>query len=686
MAGRYAGEMNVRIVGDHDAAPAYLPAARALMGEVLEQAEFNGLNTYKLERKLRDGTLLVAEKIGDIKRVTIKPPAASKLLPDVAPPADFVVWARNAALPDGISIEHPQHILRPPGGERGEWLAYTFNADTAGRRDGTYGGRLPGGIRRAGNIDWCGMDQVRVSWYGPPNRLAAEPFVHLRSQYDSKVFYLGAALLDIDVYQSGSAPDGGEAYKWVLGACLRKISGVLWLYVIQTYLPADGSVPPDMVPAGAAACSEPLVSASNSLVLMRYRLLQVEDPDVAKQWKVALGSREPLKVWATANTYHPWRFSSDGRRASSISGAAGDPHIVSWELEGGVYKFTSPPATTAYRHDLDVDSLALTSQAMSLDGAESWAPLFVDYQLDTGLEQTLEVGRYTRNGAPVLGMRFDGVLLPLIAYDVVRTDAMLQLHCEQNLLLHGCPRDQVYVFLHYETNGTVEMWSTDNPAPVETARVHIYRGGALVADIDTHSTYGRAMALGMTHFSYTMFNGRVEHVSNVGDFFNDQLKAQPLSPLHALYGVWLTGNISNYVYADGQAWITMGHAVNFLGAMHGRTPWPAANYFGWYRNNVTTSPQPGLPVAGAALPGFDTDRVDFDGRPSIVGCATIDRTTLFSGPGFSGAFNNDIPIGVTGESVYRADAGSLPVITGVSGLQSRFHPIWVLGKPIDEAA
>lgn len=689
MAGRYAGELFIRVDGDRDAAPAYLTAARALMGETLEQASFNGLGTHKLVHRMQDGAVLVAEKIGDINRVTISPPAGAQQLPEVAPPMDFVVWPRNAALPDGISAEHPQQILRPPGGSRGEWLAYTFDADTAGRRDGTYGGRLPGGIRRAGNIDWCGMDQVRVSWYGPPNRIAAEPFVYLRAQYDTKVFYLGSALLDVDAYQAASPPDGSEAYKWVLGACLRKVDGAFWLYTIQTYLPASNPVPPESVPPGAAACSDPLAAATNSVVLARYKLQLVDDQDVAKRWQVLAGGREVRKVWSAPNAFHPWRFSEDGLRASSMAGASGDAHVVAWEEQGGFYQFTTPPAPSALRYDLDVDGLALVTSTLSITGPVSWAPLFRDFARDEQgetLERTLELGRFTRNGKPTLGMRFDGLQVPLVAYDVVQAGSTVQLHAEQNALLYACPRDRVYVFLHFETNGTVEIGSAENPAPSETARIHVYRGGVQVSDTQTHSTYGRAMALGLSHFTYTTFNDQLEHVSSVGAFFNDRLKEQPLSPLHVLCGVWLTGNISSYVYDQGQASITMGHAVNFLGALYGRTPWPGPNYFGWYRNNVTTSPQPGLPVAGAALPGFDTDRMDFDGKPSIIGCATIERFTLYSGPGFSGAFSDDSPVDVTGESVHRVDAGQLPVITGVAGLRARFHPVWVLGKPIEETA
>lgn len=158
-------------------------------------------------------------------------------------------------------------------------------------------------------------------------------------------------------------------------------------------------------------------------------------------------------------------------------------------------------------------------------------------------------------------------------------------------------------------------------------------------------------------------------------FVNRLLSESGYSPLFLVYGVWLFSAVD---VADAE----IGLAVEFAGMLFNRTPWPASEYFGAFLANATASPEPSLLIAGASLAGFDTNQLDFDGKFSVLGCAANNEAILLSGPGFSGRFLADIPIDVTGQAIHWVPDTTLPALTSVDGEQSRFHPIWLLGKPI----
>lgn len=72
---RYEGWHHLRIEGDKAAAAALLPTARKVLGYVRQQAQFNGLQTYKHVLPV-DGGKIIGEIIGGQPRVTIdvRPP------------------------------------------------------------------------------------------------------------------------------------------------------------------------------------------------------------------------------------------------------------------------------------------------------------------------------------------------------------------------------------------------------------------------------------------------------------------------------------------------------------------------------------------------------------------------------------------------------------------------------------
>jgi hypothetical protein len=659
-----------------------------LLGQVIAEAAHRQLGVYQKRRTLPDGAVVVAEKFGAIPRITIVPPPVPSQPQRTTAPDAFVLWARSASLPDGIDVDHPQHLARPPRKDSG-WRTYTFDSSSAAHRDGTYRDVLPGGVNHAGNLDWKGADGQRVSWYGPSNRILAEPYVFARSQYGSRLFYLGKALLDVEAYQTDSDPDGIEAFHWILGACLRRVDGVQYIYAIQTYLPTSVAVDPDVVPAGVAAASGPLQLASNNVFLVRYRLLF--DPlvtAVADRWSVAINSREILAGWAIPRMVHPWRFNASGTKATAAGALAVDEHLCVFESDAGSYTFTEEPAASANRYDVAVDTAVLTTVPLAMAPGD-WVPLIVDYDVDTDggeVERALEVGRPTLDGKPVLALRTGGLVLPLTDYEIAADGATRDLWYVQTSLLHANVRDQVYCFLVTTTTGSITMGEAPSPDDLTTLRrIHIYRGSQRVADLPTHSPAAIAPTLNFDPFEFTTVGGGVDAVYPRGDFFNYRLAERPaLSPLHAFYGVWVTGNILDWA-ADGTTW-TFGYNVEFFGTLFGQAQWPATHVFGWYLRNNTGSDRPANLVSAGVLPGFDTSIVDRDGRPWTVGCATLDNATLYSGPGFSGGFDVDgvTPVGVTGEGTSFADGTTPALLTGVGGAQCRYHPIWVLGLPIKE--
>ena len=70
---RYTDWSHTRVLGDREAAAQYVPEARKLLGFVMDEAKRNNLGVHQITRELEDGTVIIAEKHGDIPRMTIIP-------------------------------------------------------------------------------------------------------------------------------------------------------------------------------------------------------------------------------------------------------------------------------------------------------------------------------------------------------------------------------------------------------------------------------------------------------------------------------------------------------------------------------------------------------------------------------------------------------------------------------------
>lgn len=360
MTARYIDWTHIRVNGSREAAAPYVLEGRKLLGQVMEQAAFNGLDVYSLRRELSDGAVITAEKHGHIPRITITPPPREAGIPPPIVPDDFVVWARTTALPDGIDEDRPQQILRPA------WTTFFADADVDGydefdRDKGTYGAMFPEGLPYAGNIDWQRKaTKERINWYGPSSRYWYDDWRLPRAQYGTYVFHLGQVLLDVNAYADALAEPFAE--RWVLGAAMTATH----LYVVLAELPED--IEADTPPASAAqapdAWATPSMPTSAIPVALR-RFALVHDPGLPgpMQYVVPGDSHHDLWTGTIERGVSPWHFNEDVTVAVS--------HVPPAELEltqrgeDVIY-----PAESHLRHALviDGDQAELQTTAVSLAG------------------------------------------------------------------------------------------------------------------------------------------------------------------------------------------------------------------------------------------------------------------------------------------------------------------------------
>ncbi len=315
MAERYVRELVVRVEGDRDAAPAYLPAARTLMGMVLEQASVNDLGTHKLVRHLRDGTVLVAEKIGEINRVTIAPPPPGGRTRPVRVFDDVLALAGAAERDGGGNRVRPPVILSHDDEMR--WRAYFASTDAPGYGSGagTYSDVFPQVMDNekrlyGGNCFNRNKDGLVTSWWsaaicmGPPARNPARV-------YSAAVFCLGMPLFDI--IDAGNLAVG---YNRVLAAAVH--DGDL-LVLLADLAELDYPLRPNIPEQEADAWASSLYSeTANPTALLRYKLKTKVDPvSWHYHYEVDYDSGELLWSASLVRAYNRWTF--DGRTGEFVS-------------------------------------------------------------------------------------------------------------------------------------------------------------------------------------------------------------------------------------------------------------------------------------------------------------------------------------------------------------------------------
>lgn len=620
---RYVDWTHIHVAGSRDAAAPHVPYARKLLGFVMDEAQRNSLGTAKIERTLEDGTRVIAEKHGDIPRVTIIPSTKGTVRRE-SPRGDFVVWARNAAYPDGIDIEHPQQILQ----DDGSWRTYFFSAspthDAFPGAKGTYSGMFPDGIKHAGNVDWTNGDQ-RLSWYGPSTRYWTDPWVQPRTQFGHQVFMLGQIVLDTT---EGDTP---AAEPYVMGAAIDGMD----LYVMQADLPVGTTTTADQ-PANTILIDAWHVPGDIPHALYRYSLLP--DPAAPGHMLASPDSRELIWSASLPTGAMPWFFNKDGTRGRchGVSGGnVGSTDIYFRPLAGPEYL---PEPTSPYwelQRTGDAASLLTYAASVTPNGEDVLASDYDGYNL-----VNVTVRRYQTSGGGSIGadLRGDHWLVDEVElYGVINLGGGYE------------NRNQYVVFADARAGLLVTAYEVINTiTAARSVTLQIRMGGELLHS-EVVTTAAPSAATGV-HRNPSLYSTQ----------FRIGLATDTINPMWALFG-WT-------YFSQG-----IGVYFGFTGAHIGNMvlPYQAGEYFGGYREGHS-SPGPMTIVADQCSVTPAREKLDFDGKDSVFSAATLDKIVMLSGYGFE----QD-----TLESKFYVTGATLPDLTGVGGANTRFHPLWILGKP-----
>lgn len=643
MTSRFTDWTHVRVVGDREAAAPYVGEARKLLGAVFEEAKRNGLGVHVQRRELPDGTVIVAEKFGDVPRITIAPAAADIAQQPTAPPEAFVVWARDQAHPGGIDPEHPQQLLRP------SWTTFFYSESTQGYeafagKKGTYAGALPAGVRHAGNIDWRGASGQRVSWYGPSTRYWLDPHVHPTRQYGTQVFLLGQVLLDTD-----DADPGDFAERWVVGAAMPSPFELL---VVQAAL-VPGATDDTPPPPNSSEISTPWPPGDVAIAVCRFAVVE-ESP---QRFRAQLGSRDVLWAGTLPRALNPWFFNESGDRAVT----AGLPETVLLRRGTGAVIADPdtiegvPPSASNSMHTFvrTSDSAgSLTSAAVSLTAGQ--AVIAADFAGNALRQMTVR-----RRVADDLDAQF---VFEHGEWSFEARSAVFELQSIAGLaratyrghlgaLIHADLREQVFVTYRADW---VEVPNLPSANTYREA-VQIWHGGTLHADLEVATGTGAGQNPINTGFTRQLGATRLgdRPIPRYDTVYSDVA----LSPMFAIYG-----HITQHQREPRWDW-TGAHGL------YSFRPFSTDHWFGAakVRNALVTQV---ARIDASTDAGFESSGTDFDGKTIAVSCATADGITVLSGYGY-----------VPDRSVFFATGGELSALTGVDGEFARYHPIWPLGQP-----
>ena len=660
MTDRYIDWTHVRVNGDRLAAAPYVGEGRKLLGEVFEDAARHGLGVHAMRRQLPDGTVIEAEKHGEIPRITITPvPPGDRPIP-VRPPTDFVVWARNAALPAGIDVDYPQQILRP------SWTTFFYSGSIEGHDEfegpkGTYIGALPNGVRRAGNLDWRGRKEERLSWYGPSTRYWYDPFVQMVAQYSTGVFMLGQAVLDTPAYIAASAPDPSFNEQYVLGAGIRGT----WLYVVQVQAQNLSVPPPDPADFDDGPYyhfSVGYTPFAIDTVICRYKLIPRADD--APGWRVASRSREVLWSGAIERGINPWFFSPDCSEAITFIPpdvqAYGSSTFVPTVDAATLQKV----ATLAHDEDpAELPAVTMTDTPVSLAPGGGEAPVAADYLAD-GTRVEIRVRRrdlgLPDNANGFLSQRFDllcgGAAVEL--RDLVREPAAADHWETRRWIMWADAREGVLVTRRQRTHFRDPPGSGDTYVATQVW-LEVWDRGVRVLERTDDRTDVTA--------DNNSFGTYIASSTNPNDHQSDNL-GQALAPMLPLLGwCWghsalftpnvIAGHHAGFCYLPRQPDVVFGWTL--IGRVASGTDIPSVRNI--YADRVNAPPE--------------TQRLDFDGMDVVLGAAARDGIVVLSaypkGEGAKAADHVVIP----------AAGAQLPELTGVAPPLERYHPIWLLGEP-----
>lgn len=629
----YLDPIRLYYKGDREKAMRYAREARRIAFDVLRQTREAGVQSARRQIRFATGVEIYVVVAGLEVSATIFVPEGGEQRREID---DFVVWARDIDQPDGIHEEFPEQILALNRTYFANGSLDAYNAFDGPKS--TYQRVFPDGIRHHGNLDWVSERGVRINWYGPSSRYFYDAYVQPRAIYGKQVFLLGQVLLDMDQYVLDLEADPFPE-RYVMGAGLR---GSNELLVMLADLPVAVPEPPDSGPE-TVVVPPPWPLDDVPLRLVRFNLRRRTDPQQEEFMTVIVGEHETLWSDVMARGVQPWFFNASGTEASSV-GLPTDVFAGWSSFDGGVYK---SPATDSALYTLAIEesSASLTTDANVLAVAPSTAVLAADYVGDTRV-----FARVRRAAAPsATGLFHD---LDLYFLQMGGDEYPFYTLAFGQSASHQTTTRNHFAFLDLRTNVLV-AYVLDVTLVVDSAVTsrHFYvdqwRNGARVFRQEVDWTDGAAAGMPRA----------------VAYWPRDWIDEHGAAPVSALFPLYATYHAQEFIVTR-LSWYNSAASTAIL-------PWPAIHYYAHYRNFSTY-----VLIADRSNAGFASDRLDHDGKVSVLGCASNKRTTMFSLPRPAPVADDSVH-GVTGEGADR----QLPARTGVDGGNSRYHPIWLLGQP-----
>lgn len=677
----YTDPLRLIFKGDRAKCARYVNDARRLVFKLVRELLEGGADSGRRLHRFMDGTLVEIVVAMQQVTVTITVPGEEdeeRVLNDV------VVWARSESFLAGIDPDYPQQILNPPKREGGTWKTYFYDTGITGYdafpgRKGTYNPPFPGGLRRAGNIDWYNEDDEVISWYGPSSRYWPDAYALPRAQFGKFVFMLGEAILDTDAYALESDAQTHGSDRYVTGAALKRISGVTWLYTVQSEALDEPVTSTTSTILDFPTYGCPYTRQDNAGGIYRYRLTRAPDEQGVSRYTVQPNSRE-LVVALPDNHCEPWFFNQSCTRAHcyALPTDGWYRHMRWWGTDDAPgLPYHAPDPTQVFREAAFDDLGAGTVTDTSLTVTPSGEPVQVasDYKGDVlvhatvaNLTSTQYTGAETRYGsvhwnAAGLSFRCGGGTRTQLAGDPIppNNDGWLM----SNIMFMDLRSDLLVLLTHYQA------------LIYGQKRIEVYRNGVRVheerATPDDNPVY--------TQLGFP--SGIAEWAGMPGPPTADAWLSLP--PYWFVYGImfFLGYNTVPAPENPPETWEVEFYAAG-VNPGFAWAPYIAEAYFGvspaWLSLPLGWGSNMPL-VATCAPEGFQGNAGDFDGMGPVFNAVCKDNLVVMSGwrpasnsPSDPGAWDGNY-------SFHFAQGGELPVLTGVTGTYTRFHPLWRLGRP-----
>lgn len=657
----YTDAIRLFYKGDRQKAARYVNDARRLAFFLVRQLNEAGVSSGRRRHRLQNGTVIVDIIVAG-KQVTavIDVATPKKRLPRDFD--DFVVFARTPGLPDGIAEEYPQQILRPPAEDEAVWRTYFFNADTTEyenhtRPKGTYRSNtdgtplFPEGIEHAGMIDWRGPDGERLSWYGPTSRYWYDAYRQPTAQYGKFVFYMGQVLLDVDQYCTDNDVDFGERY--VTGAFIREHEDGRWLYVILSPF-TDMTTDTSNLPPFTIRFQVNFPNYNVNIRVRRFRLVEDTETTEAVKWSVQAGSHESLFFGTSARAVNPWFFNESGTKGTTFS-LPSNP-IVYMEGREELENVAPFPPEANQRIDFMIDEAGVVSfnvETPSLLAGPGQALLAVDYGEDD-VEIPIYLERAPYQLSPnAIHLRIDGWRLPLW-YKTTNIQDGFDARSIRNVIGWLDARSQAAVI--YRAG---QSW-TERPEPPNNAlltwEMEFYVDGQLQ----------------QSHF-FSQNASSADNAVQVRDLpagILDSVAGRATAPMFWMYiqmGIYELTDLFYFSYAG----------ISGLSASNWRLPFHPDETFGSFGISEDVAVPPTVVVPDVSTAAFGNTPQDVHGYRTPFGAAAYKGFMVWSGYAAHEASSSaDYP-----QASY-ITRDSLSSATSVGGSGQRYHPIWLIGKPI----